>query len=145
MEKRLITFCKRPLKYDYYISDDGKVYSKISNKILSTCLDKYGYEKVRLISIDDKRHLYSVHRLVLENFNPIDNMNNLQVNHIDGNKLNNNLNNLEWVTGKENTLHAHKLGLCKPQYGEYNPCSKLKEYQVKEIIELLLSHKYTYE
>lgn len=72
-------------------------------------------------------------------------MDNLQVNHIDGNKLNNNLSNLEWVTGKENTLHAHKLGLCKPQYGEYNPCSKLKEYQVKEIIDLLLSHKYTYE
>lgn len=111
MEQKLITICKYSLKYNYYVIDNGSIFSEKTNKILSTHLDRYGYEKVRLISIDGKRHTYSVHRLVLENFNPIDNMENLQVNHKDGNKLNNNLDNLEWVTPKENIKHAIKNNL----------------------------------
>ncbi len=141
MEKRLIVNSKYKLKYDYYALENGNIYSEKTNKILSKHLDKDGYEKVRLIS-EDGRHTYSVHRLILENFYPIDNMENLQVNHIDGNKQNNNLSNLEWVTSKENTIHAHKIGL-KNQKGEKNNASKLTEQDVKEIIELLLSKKYT--
>ncbi len=90
-----ITESKYPLKFDYYLTEDGKVYSAKTNKFLSTHLDKDGYEKVRLVSIDNKRHTYSVHRLMLENFKPVYNMNILQVNHIDGNKLNNSIANLE--------------------------------------------------
>nr|DAF58718.1 MAG TPA: homing endonuclease [Siphoviridae sp. ctxMM9] len=66
---------------------------------------------MRLISTDGARHRYSVHRLVLENYNPVDGMETLQVNHIDGDKQNNNLNNLEWVTCQENILHAYKNNL----------------------------------
>lgn len=55
---------------------------------------------------------FSIHRLVAENF--IKNSNNLpQVNHIDGNKENNNINNLEWCTGSQNMKHAVKTGLFK--------------------------------
>ena len=55
---------------------------------------------------------FSIHRLVAENF--IKNSNNLpQVNHIDGNKENNNINNLEWCTGSQNIKHAIKTGLFK--------------------------------
>lgn len=70
-------------------------------------------------------------------------MENLQVNHLDGNKRNNRLENLAWCTNQENTAHAHLLGLCKPQYGEYNSQAKLTEKEVIEIIELLKTHSFT--
>ena len=72
--------------------------SLVTNKILSTQLDKDGYEKVQMVDSNGKRHRFSVHRLVLENFCPVPDMNKLQVNHKDGNKLNNCVDNLEWVS-----------------------------------------------
>lgn len=143
MRSVLIKSYKYNLKYDYYAREDGTIYSGVSHKELKSHLDKDGYCKVRLIS-DDGRHTYSVHRLILENFNPIDGMDKLQVNHIDGNKQNNNLSNLEWVTCSKNNLHAHKIGL-KNQKGECNNASKLKVKDVLEIINLLLSKQYTYK
>ena len=142
MEMKKITNCKYNLKYDYYITDSGNVYSGKTNKYLKTVLDKDGYVKVRMISTDNKRHRYSVHRLIMENFNPIDNMTEMQVNHIDGNKQNNNIKNLEWVSCSENIQHAYDIGL-KKQNGENNNASKLTDKEVKEIIQLLLSKKYT--
>ena len=142
MEMKKISNCKYNLKYDYYITDNGNVYSGKTNKYLKTVLDKDGYVKVRMISTDNKRHRYSVHRLIMENFSPIDNMAEMQVNHIDGNKQNNNIKNLEWVSCSENIQHAYDTGL-KKQNGENNNASKLTEKEVKEIIQLLLSKKYT--
>lgn len=144
MKSVKIIYCKYDLKYDYYVNDNGSIYSKISNKILNWSLDKDGYAKVRLMSTDGKRHRYSVHRLILENFNPVDGMDKLQVNHIDGNKLNNNLNNLEWITPSTNNKHKYMIGLAS-QKGARNNASCLTEKDVLEIIQLLLSHKYTYK
>ena len=73
-------------------------------------------------------------------FNPVDNQNELQVNHIDGNKLNNRLDNLEWCTNQENRVHAVKIGLAARMIGETNPYAKLLESQVIEIIQDLLHH-----
>ena len=145
MKRILIVNCKYNLKYKYYIQDDGKVYSSITNKILSTQLDKDGYEKVQMVDSNGKRHRFSVHRLVLENFCPVPDMNKLQVNHKDGNKLNNNINNLEWVTCKENIQHAIKNNLRANQSGQFNNGAKLTEEEVKEIITMLLDKKYKYE
>ena len=141
MNKKLITICKYNLKYPYYVTDTGEIYSEKTRKFMSKHLDRDGYEKVRLIS-EDGRHTYSVHRLVLENFNPIENMELFQVNHVDGNKTNNNLSNLEWVTCSENVKHAYSIGLHQ-QKGERNNGSKLKEKDVLEIIDLFLTKKYT--
>jgi len=78
------------------------------------------------------------HRIVLMTFNPREDMKDLEVNHIDGDKLNNALWNLEWCTKSENHLHAHKIGLkgnnLKPIKGSKNGNSKLTEGQVKDII-----------
>lgn len=143
MNRILITKSKYPLKYDYYIDEEGRIYSGVSNKYLNFHLDKDGYQKVRLVSTDNKRHTYSVHRLMLENFLPIEDMEKYQVNHKDGNKQNNNINNLEWVTPSENIRHAYRIGL-KNQKGENNNGSKLNENQVKKIIEKLLNKQSMY-
>lgn len=141
MEKKLIISQKYQLKYSYYAITDGNIYSEVSGRILSKHLDKNGYEKVRLIS-EDGRHTYSVHRLILETFCPVLNMEFLQVNHIDGNKQNNQLINLEWVTCSENQLHAYKIGL-KSQQGAQNNASKLTEQDVLKIIDLIQLKKYS--
>lgn len=70
--------------------------------------DKNGYIRVGLTRNDGKSKSYKVHRLVLLTFLPNPNSDTLQVNHIDGNKENNTLKNLEWVTCQENIEHAIK-------------------------------------
>jgi len=78
-------------------------------KYLSTPLDKYGYKKVTL-SKDGEKTYTTVHRLVALAFVP--NPDNLsEVNHKDGDKLNNHWKNLEWCTTEYNLKHAHKNNL----------------------------------
>lgn len=102
-----------------------------------------GYKNVSIIQYDDdmkpvKRYMCQVHRLILENFQPVDGMENLQVNHKNGNKGDNSLENLEWTTPAENTRDANKRGLGHQmnQNGEMNSMTSLKEEDVKEIIKL---------
>lgn len=82
--------------------------------------------------------MHLVHRLVLQHFKPCENMDKLQVNHIDGNKDNNCINNLEWVTDSENKFHAYNKGL-KISWNEL-PC-----YAVNENNELHGQFKNPYE
>tara|TARA_R110000868_G_scaffold389357_1_gene658551 strand:- start:13 stop:477 length:465 start_codon:yes stop_codon:yes gene_type:complete len=94
---------------DYMIYENGNVYSFKTNKFLKHSVKQY-------VSVDlyfnNKPRTYLIHRLIAENFIP-----NIQnkpfVNHIDGNKHNYKIENLEWVSAKENTLHAWRIGLCK--------------------------------
>jgi len=95
---------------EYLITKDGIVFSTITKRILEPIKGKTGYLQ---IGIRQKTtHFIYLHRLLAETF--IDNPNNLpEVNHIDGNKLNNNLSNLEWVTGCENVRHAFANNLTR--------------------------------
>lgn len=132
MEMKLITICKYPLKFNYYVTDDGRVWSERTQKFLSQNKDKDGYMKVALCSSDlppKHVHRYSVHRLIMENFCPIEDMDQYQVNHIDGDKTNNALSNLEWVTCEENIRHAVENGL----RAKVNGAAKLTSDQVLEI------------
>ena len=113
----------------YQISDFGNVKSLISNRILKPSKDRFGY--VRFNAFNNKKaKTLRIHRLVMEIFNPIDNI--MQVNHIDGNKLNNKLDNLEWCTDSENKKHAYKTGLMLPgnQYSK-RPKQDLLRYKLK--------------
>lgn len=95
----------------YLVSNYGKILSQKKKKwnLLSQHIDKKGYYKVKL-SLKNGTKNFLVHRLVAELFIP--NPNHLpQVNHIDGNKINNCKNNLEWCTNQDNQIHAIKNGL----------------------------------
>ena len=93
----------------YKISNDGRVFSKKGDKELYYDINHKGYKRVRLFS-EGKFKNYFVHTLVAMLYVPNPN-NKSQVNHIDGNKLNNDYTNLEWVTNKENNSHARRLNL----------------------------------
>lgn len=95
--------------YNIYI--DGKVWSIKANKFIKANINSAGYLKVGLYN-KNGRKFFNLHRLIAENF--IDNkLNKPQVNHINGIKTDNRIENLEWVTVSENTKHAWDNGLCK--------------------------------
>ena len=124
---------------NYLINNDGSVFSKISNKFLCLTPDEKanGYIRVTLKLDDNTKKKYLVHRLVAEAYIP-NPENKPEVNHIDGNKLNNHVSNLEWVTRHENMLHAHTMKL-RDNNGEGNPRNILEEYEVLEIYKNLLN------
>jgi hypothetical protein len=94
---------------NYSITEDGKVWSHIYDKWMKLNKGKVGYYTVALWHDMKHKKMY-IHRLVAMTY--LENNNNLAyVNHIDGDKLNNNITNLEWCSASDNNRHAHKLGL----------------------------------
>ena len=109
----------------YSISNHGDIMRKNSSRLRRLTPDKDGYLLVILSQNNIKRTL-KVHRLVAQAFIP--NPNNLpQVNHKNGIKSDNRVENLEWCTYSENTLHAYATGLEKPRIGfKHTEETKLK-------------------
>lgn len=115
-------------------------------KVLSKRINQGGYYYVNLMDSSSKTTKYrsvSIHSLVASTFIYKHSL-SLCVNHIDGNKLNNVVNNLEWVTIKENSEHAYKLGLVSGRRGNLCNFSKLKAKQIKEIRELRANNCLSY-
>lgn len=126
----------------YEVSNYGKIKSlrrwsgscyKKETELSTKRLSKDGYVRIAL-SKDNKKHETKMHRIVAEHF--IENLNNKQtVNHIDGNKLNNRVDNLEWADRHEQLVHAYSLGLKKSIRGTDNNQSKLTKEDVEYIRE----------
>lgn len=113
---------------DHETNCRGKIY-RVKGKIRKSCKNHRGYSLVQLVS---KGKAYPVHRLVASAFVP--NPNQLpEVNHKDGDKENNRVDNLEWCTRGENARHAVATGLMNPPKGTDHWRSKLDETQVKTI------------
>lgn len=93
----------------YEVSNTGLVRNKVTGRILALQKDKKGYLRVRLC-LHDTKATAKVHRLVAFAFIP-NPKGKPQVNHMDTNKQNNRVDNLEWVTNSENQLHAYRHGL----------------------------------
>ncbi|EAW8084287.1 NUMOD4 motif-containing HNH endonuclease [Salmonella enterica] len=114
----------------YQITDSGDVISLISGKFLSPGLKPGGYQFVGLSRKAGSKTYKMVHRLVAEAFIP-NPEGKSEVNHKDGDKTNNSIENLEWVTRSENAIHGVENNLLKHGFEHYS--SKLTPEQVLAI------------
>lgn len=133
---------------NYEITRTGEIRRKIGDRCRthrypSQHYDKDGYKTVALFN-NSKRKTCKVHRLVADTFipNPLDKP---HVNHKNGKKDDNYVNNLEWATESENTIHAHETGLVKKRLGSNVGTSKLNEDSVAEIKKLLMQGNKQYK
>lgn len=128
----------------YVINDEGNVYfisKKRGLKKRKAYIGNVGYFRI-VLSKNSIKYNKSVHRLVAEAFIP--NPNNLpQINHKDGNKLNNSVSNLEWISSRGNQLHALNNKLYNTAVGESYHRSNLVENDIIEIRKLWDSNLYT--
>lgn len=122
-----------------YVSEDGTRVIGKSGKELSF-LKRQGYVRVRVGYYDEdhkyRHHYLGVHRLVAEAFIPNPN-DYLEVNHIDGDKTNNDKSNLEWCTRAHNIKHAFAHGLNVPAKGTACHTAKLSPEVLSEIRSLV--------
>ena len=121
----------------YRVSNEGVLISTpqlgVKGRVKKRSKMSNGYEKYYLYK-NGKETQMSVHRLLAKHFIP-NPENKPYINHIDGNPLNNALDNLEWVTHSENVQHAVRTGLFNNK-GENHPLSKLTDREVLEIRDL---------
>lgn len=126
---------------DFIITGDGKFLNKNGVELKPQIVRGYYHVTVR---INDEKSTIRIHREVAKAFIP--NPDNLpEVNHKDGNKLNNRISNLEWCTRSYNVQHAYDNGLkvATPSYGENHGRHKLTQQQVNEIRDKYIPRKYT--
>ena len=116
----------------YLVSDKGRVYSNLSKIIMRQRVNRNGYSAVgfRINGVIKKN---DVHRLVANAFIP-NTLKKEQVNHIDGHKCNNHVDNLEWVTKSENIEHAYLIGLKRPSEAIIETARKLRAVPVSAFI-----------
>ena len=95
----------KSIKREHYIPSLNKIIFIDNNKILKPAISKDGYKTV-VLTKNKKRKTYKVHKLIALTFISQKD-DKLQVNHKDGNKLNNNVENLEWCNNSENIKHAY--------------------------------------
>lgn len=111
-----------------------------TEKIIKPFHNKRGYLRIGLV-VDGEKKKYQLHRLVAEAFCP-GKKEGLQVNHIDGNKENNNANNLEWITPGDNQRHAFRLGLKKPRINDPLKSKRVAQYTKNgELVKIYPSSK----
>jgi len=129
---------------DRFVKDKKDFQKKIKGKIINPSMGTHGYLSISLYNNGISK-TYTVHKIIAITFiEPIRGKN--FINHIDGNKINNHLSNLEHVTRSENDKHAFKIGLKTPNRGMLGKFGK-DNYGSKSISQFTLDGKYinTYE
>lgn len=124
-------------KYDkYLISNTGLIKSFYNGKLMKLSKNANGYNIINVTDLNNVRRSELIHRMVMQTFsNYVPFELGYEVNHMDGNKNNNNLSNLEWVTRAENLQHARDNKLFKSLIGEQNGNCKFTDAQMFEMRE----------
>lgn len=118
----------------YQVSNLGNIYSLLYNRLMTPQINKDGYPVISMRK-NNRRFGTGIYRLVAIAFIPNPN-NYSEVNHVDGNKLNCCVDNLEWCNHSMNQKHAYDKKLRVSSKGEKNGNSKLTENDVREIKKL---------
>lgn len=116
----------------YLACKDGRIYSERTNKFMTPSYTTKKYHSV-CIRHNGKTFTRSVHRLIASAFIPNPD-NKQQINHINGIKTDNRVENLEWATQSENQIHAHKTGLKDESTKRF--VSKARETNSRLVIDL---------
>lgn len=127
----------------YLIDENGNIYSNYKQDFMKPNVDKDGYLKIKLSSGCRENPCYiRIATLVAYHFlgEPPNNLKDPTINHIDGNKTNNNYKNLEWIERGTNSAIRNNKGV-----GEENHEAILTSTEVHEICKLLLNSGLTYE
>ncbi len=131
---------------DYEASNLGRIRNSLTLQILEYRHDYKGYCLVylRKMYMDDRinRTVYRAHRLILFAFDPIDNADEMTVDHRDKNKDNNELSNLRWMTREDNSKESHKFGR---EYGK-GPDSNRHIHEIvaiQSVCQLIEENKHT--
>lgn len=123
---------------DYVVEEGGKVWSVRSKKYLKPDIDKDGYEIYNL-SINKKGKKFKAHRLVYFSFNPCEDK-TLQINHIDKDKRNNSLSNLELVSLRENNTHRFLNKKTSSKYRGVTWCERDKTWRAQIQVNKVKKH-----
>ena len=124
----------------YFINEDGKVFSTISNRFMNPSIANTGYLVLNFKTKSGKSRCQNIHRIVMITFTELPKDDRNQVNHIDGNKLNSSIDNLEWISLIGNNEHAQENGLLLT--GDKCNWSKLTEKDVNEICRHLVDNDF---
>lgn len=125
-----------PFSNTYLVSTEGRVKNYATGNILTAFPNQQGYMMLNIILSTGERRCVMVHRLVAETFfGYVFHLGKYfyEVNHINGNKKDNTIHNLEWLTRQENLQHARDMRLCRPP----SPRWKLSIEDVKDIAEFI--------
>ena len=126
----------KDINHKVKVNIEGVVFLKKRNRNAVCGVNSYGYKQINLGWTGEKMDIRLVHRLIAQSFIP-NPKNKSDVNHINGNKLDNRVENLEWTTRSENTIHQWKTGLAR------TPIYKLKPLDILKIKRLYKTGKYS--
>jgi hypothetical protein len=144
--KYLKTVEWKPVVYEdvkpgmYEVSNYGFIRNVHTGRTMSICFSEKGYAMVELATISGRGKSKKLHRIVARHFVDGETKRKCEVDHLDGNKRNNQASNLEWVTHLENIRRAYKHNLIPIKSCDGHPNATIRNEDVHEICKALIRH-----